>query len=210
MGRGCYQNESRDLVIVGNWCPNRCFSNYGECGASDFGEEKTVLMCELRPEMKGKLISNAMLEILSAVKKSTVKGKSVFLYTPDMFNNFYLEAVIEKLPDNPKAYIAVNACVHSFLNAGMSFDELKQKGIREIWFGVESGSVALRQKYNKPSFTNDDISRITDLGRDSEVNICWFLVDGAEDTPQTKLETYQLLREAQPFRFHFSTLSMAA
>jgi len=210
MGRGCYTDERRDLVIVGNWCPNKCFRGFGECGASELGQEKSVLMCELRPEMKDKIIDNAMLEILSAVKKSTVNGRSVFLYTPDMFNRFYLEAVLRKLPDNPAAYIAVNACVHSFIKANMPFDELRKKGIKEIWFGIESGSQELRNRYSKPYFTNNDVLRITNLGRDAGVNICWFMVDGFEDTPQTRLETFNLMVEAQPFRFHFSPLLKAA
>jgi len=210
MGGGCYTNENRDLVIVGNWCPNKCFSNHGTCGASEIGAEKNVLMCELRPNLDGKLIDNAVFEILKAIDNAIKTGRSVFLYTPDMFNKFYLNAIVKKLPNSPDAYIAVNACVKSFMESGMSFEELHTKGIKEVWFGVESGSESLRDKYNKPSFANKDILKITELGRDAEVNVCWFLVDGDEDTPQTRLETYDLLKEAQPFRFHFSPLSRAA
>lgn len=210
MGSSCYTNERRDLVIVGNYCSNRCFEGLGECGASEFGEEKSVLMCELRPELDSKIIDNATVQIRAAITLSVREGREVFLYTPDMFNKFYRDAVLKKLLPNPNAYIAVNACVHSFIESGWDFESLKSLGIKEIWFGVESGSKKLRDKYNKPNFDNSNIERLTVLGRDAGVNICWFLVDGDLDTDGTRLETFTLLKEAQPFRFHFSPLRKAA
>ena len=89
------------------------------------------------------------------------------------------------------------------------WDFLSRKGIKEVWLGVESGNKSLRDKYTKPSFTNKEIVEITEQGRKNNVNICWFLVDGDEDTDKTRLETYQLMKEAQPFRFHIGELQRA-
>jgi radical SAM superfamily enzyme YgiQ (UPF0313 family) len=206
MGGGCYLNEKRDLLVVGNYCENNCFPKHGGCASAQDDEIKDVLMCELRPDFDEPLISRPLETIIKRKEKCFKEGKSLFLYTPDMFNEFYFEHILSKLPNDQSVYLCINACVNSFLKRA-NWQDLYSVGIREIWFGVESGSRQLRDLYNKPKFSNQDIIEITEKGRDLGINCCWFLVDGVEDTNDTRLETYNLLKKAQPFKFHFSPLN---
>lgn len=206
MGRGCYKNEKRDLLIVGNRCVNNCFPQHGGCASAKDEMLKDSLMCELRPEFPEPLIHDHMRQIKKAIDRAGEVGKSLFLYTPDMFEEFYFNNVLMKLPKNHGVYLCVNGCVSSFLKRA-KWPELYSRGIREIWFGVESGNPELRNLYNKPEFDNEDLIAITEKGRDIGINVCWFLVDGIEDTAETRLETYHLMVRAQPFKFHFSEVS---
>lgn len=208
MGGSCYTNNQRDLLVVGNYCENDCFPRHGGCASAVSVMEKPSEMCELRPTMPDKIITKALEKINTLIEKSTKKGNSVFLYTPNMFSDFYFKKVLSKLPNrNGNTYLAINGCVRSFVDkTKLDWKSLHEKGIREIWLGVESGNVKLRDIYNKPKFTNEEIVRITKEGRNNKINVCWFLVDGEEDTDKTRLETYSLMKEAQPFRFHFSPI----
>lgn len=206
MGAGCYVNERRDLLVIGNYCENNCFPIHGGCASSKDEALKDTTMCELRPECDDPFLVS-MDQIKNAINNAIGKEHSIFLYVPDMFNDLYFNHILAKLPDNPKAKIAINGCVKTFKEKA-DWEELKRKGIYEVWLGVESGSKKLRKIYNKLPFSNKDIAKITEKGRSIGVNICWFLVDGEEDTQETRLETYTLLREAQPFKFHFSALQV--
>lgn len=205
MGGGCYINPHRDLLVVGNHCENNCFPLHGGCASAQDDELKDTLMCELRPENEEKFLVS-MDQIEEAIRKATNRGNSIFLYVPDMFSDLYFENVLSKLPDNPDAKIAINGCTKTFIDK-VNWEDLKRKGIYEIWLGVESGNKHLRDIYNKPKFHNSDLVTITEKGRETNINICWFLTDGSEDTDSTRLETYNLLVEAQPFKFHFSPVT---
>jgi radical SAM superfamily enzyme YgiQ (UPF0313 family) len=85
--------------------------------------------------------------------------------------------------------------------------DLYQKGIREIWLGVESGDPELRHRYGKLPFENEEVVQITETGRKVGINVCWFLVDGPDDTGATRLKTYDLMRKADPFRCHIGPLA---
>lgn len=209
MGGSCYRGENRELFYVGGWCENNCFQEYGGCEASAVGEiTKTHETCEMKPEDPEPLRLQALEESNTAIDEATKNRKDIFLYVPDMFSDFYFEEFFLKLPPRDKdTYIAVNACIPTFLkNVGSNWELLTNRGVKEVWFGVESGNKDLRKSYNKLPFENSDVIRITDEGREAGVNVCWFLVDGDEDTDQSRLDTYALLKKAQPFRTHIGEL----
>ena len=207
MGGGCYRGMNREMVVVGAWCENECFSQFGGCEASMSGDiTKPTANCELRPEEPTRL-SMTIDAVVKAIAESTEKGRELFLYTPDMFQEFYLKECFWQLPDQAeRTYLAVNAGVRSFIDSGIGFGELTRRGIREMWVGVESGSPVLRERYGKPAFTNDEVFWLTDEGRKNGVNVCWFLVDGVLDTDASKLETYNLMRRCEPYRVEIGTL----
>ena len=72
---------------------------------------------------------------------------------------------------------------------------------------MESASKYLRDKYFKIPFTNNEVRKITEQGQKANINICWFLVDGAEDTVETRLETYQMIKDCDPYRVHIGELT---
>lgn len=208
MGGGCYRSVSRELFYVGGYCENQCFSKYGYCEASsDVDPTKTHDTCELKPEYKERDVKPIGV-VNAAVAEATEHGKEIFLYTPDMFSDFYFEECFTKLPNrNDRTHICINACVRTLIDKlGYDMLSLKDKGIREVWVGVESANPALRDKYDKPSFTNEELEKLTIAGRISGVDICWFLVDGCEDTDKTRLETYNLIKDVEPFRLHVGQL----
>lgn len=208
MGAGCYRSVNRELFYVGGYCENKCFPKHGYCeAASDADVTKAHDTCELKPEYKGKDCV-AIGQINKAVEDATKQGKDIFLYNPDMFSDFYYDACFEKLPNrNGQTYISVCAGVRTITDRiGENLQLITAKGIKEVWVGVESANSKLRDLYDKPKFTNDEVVKLTKLGRELGLNICWFLVDGCEDTDETRLETYNLIKEAEPFRIHIGQL----
>lgn len=205
MGAGCYRVLNRNLFFVGGYCENGCFKNHGGCEASSqFDAVKTEAHCELKPESKQ--IMKSMETINRAVEVATEDNKSIFLYVPDMFSDIYYEKCFRLLPKrNGSTYIAINASVRELFDK-RNWQEIYEKGIREIWIGVESASIELRNKYFKVPFTNEEVLTITDEGQKSGINICWFLVDGIEDTSETRLQTYQMIKKADPYRAHIGQL----
>lgn len=206
MGASCYRVHNRNLFFVGGHCENSCFRSHGGCEASsEFEAVKTEVHCEIRYQDKMKMVS--MEKISEAVKSATEKGKSIFLYTPDMFSDTYFSQCFQKLPrSNGDTYIAINAGVRTFFDRKVDWADILSKGIREIWIGVESASPILRNRYFKQKFTNDEVLKITADGMKAGVNICWYLVDGVEDKDETRLKTYQLIKKGSPFRAHIGQL----
>jgi len=206
MGSGCYRVPDRELFFAGGYCENGCFRDHGGCEASSqFKAVKTEAHCELKPD-DDLTFPKTMAEINKAIDEATSKGKTIFLYTPDMFSETYLEGILAKLPErNGSTYIAINASVRNLVDR-VDWAEVYKKGIREIWMGVESASLDLRNKYHKIPFTNEEVLKVTKEGEETGINICWFLVDGAEDTTETRLQTYQMIKEADPYRTHIGNL----
>lgn len=208
MGGSCYRVEGRELFFIGGWCENDCFQSHGGCEASAIGEvTKEHETCEISPP-DHEMMSHTMAEANNAVQKATSKGKSIFLYTPDMFSDFYFDNCFNRLIDrNGATYISINAGVRTLTDRiGDIWQPLIDKGIKEMWIGVESADVNLRDKYNKPKFTNEEVLEITRKGRLLDINVCWFLVDGDEDTEATRLKTYNLIKQGEPFRIHIGDL----
>lgn len=206
MGRCCYKVGGRVLHYVGGFCENNCFQEFGGCNASVFGEvTKTHETCDLVPQNKE--TGTALGLALKAIDEATKDRNGIFLYTPDMFSTFYWEEFLTKLPvRHDDAKIAVNGCVRTFSDKVSDWKFLKERGITEIWFGVESGNRALRDRYNKPQFENWEVVNVTGQGRLHGINICWFLVTGEVDTPETKLETWNLVCKAEPYRIYVGAL----
>ena len=110
MGSGCYRGEKRELLFVGGYCENSCFQSFGGCDASVMESVKSHETCELKPEAKFKDVM-PIAEVNKAVAIETAKGNEIFLYTPDMFSDFYYHECFEGLSiRNGQTHICVNAC----------------------------------------------------------------------------------------------------
>jgi radical SAM superfamily enzyme YgiQ (UPF0313 family) len=95
----------------------------------------------------------------------------------------------------------------TFTAGGESLLELLQEaGVREVWFGVESADEGLREKYNKPPFTNQQLKKITRELQKAGIFCCWYLVVGFEDTAETIQATVNLVKEVKPSRIFITDL----
>ncbi len=100
-----------------------------------------------------------------------------------------------------KGYFCIETTVLSLAEKGKDFFRLlKKAGIQEVWLGVESGSSELRNKYNKPPFTNQQLETVIAGLKRAGIACCWYLVVSAEDTEQTIKQTVDLVKEAKPDR----------
>ena len=206
MGGGCRFMKNRETIYAGGKCENNCFSHYGGCNASDDVAVKQIETCEYKSENHDIMLLSIS-EINQRIEEFTKQGKSIFLYTPDMFSKFYFGRLFKKLPDrNGNTFIAVNAGVRTFKQRKFPFEEMRSKGIFEIWIGVESADLNIRNKYGKPMFSNADVIKLTKEAKKYEINVCWYLVDGKEDTAESRLLTYNLIRECNPFRVNVEQL----
>lgn len=206
MGGGCRIMHNRETIYAGGKCENHCFSHYGGCNASDDIAVKQSETCEYKTPNKDIMLLT-MEEINQRIEELTKDGKSIFLYTPDLFSKFYFQRLFKKLPNrNGNTYIAVNAGVKSLKQKRCPFGEIRAKGIYEIWIGVESADLNIRNKYGKPKFSNEDVLFITENAKTWGINVCWYLVDGKEDHIQSRIMTYELIREARPFRVNIEQL----
>ena len=115
MGGSCYKDDTRELLVVGNYCENNCFPTNGGCASVI--TDKVDTRCELRPETEEKAIPNVLQTVNDFVENATKRSHSAFLYTPDMFNSFYFSEVLSQLPSrNGNTYIAINGCVRTFID----------------------------------------------------------------------------------------------
>ncbi|KKK56716.1 hypothetical protein LCGC14_3061740, partial [marine sediment metagenome] len=207
MGAGCRRTANRETVFVGGYCENTCFANHGGCEASsELDAVKTDLHCELKPDSHEPMVLS-IAEMMSQIDSAGQNRKSTFLYTPDMFSKTYFRACFLKMPDREGSVsIAINAGVRTLVDSGCDWTEIRKKGITEVWLGVESATKALRDKYCKPDFTNAEVVKLTREGREAGIDVCWYLVDGLEDTDETRLATLQLIKDGDPFRIHIGDI----
>jgi hypothetical protein len=206
MGGGCRDIANRETIYAGGKCENHCFSHYGGCNASDSLAIKQQETCEYKA-LSHDILLMSIEDINNEIEYFTKQGKSVFLYTPDMFSDLYFKVLFKKLPSrNGNTYIAINAGVSTLKNHINNMNEIKKKGILEVWIGVESASKEIRDKYSKPDFNNEDVIAITKEGKRLGINVCWYLVDGKEDTEVSRLATYNLIKEGNPFRINVEQL----
>ncbi len=206
MGGGCRNITNRETIYAGGKCENHCFSHHGGCNASDALITKQQETCEY------KMASHEVLlipvdEINEKIEHFTKQGKSVFLYTPDMFSDIYFDPLFKKLPSrNGNTYIAINAGVRTLKDKIKNMRVIKDKGILEIWIGVESADPDIRDKYCKPCFSNQEVIELTQEAKKLGINICWYLVDGKEDNESTRLATYNLIKKGNPYRINIEQL----
>jgi NifB/MoaA-like Fe-S oxidoreductase len=206
MGGGCRNIFDRETIYAGGKCENHCFSHHGGCNASDALAIKQQETCEYKTSSHEVLLMS-MNEINEKIDKFTQRGKSIFLYTPDMFSDLYFETLFKKLPSrNGNTYIAINAGARTLTDHIEDMELIREKGIHEIWIGVESADPEIRKRYCKPDFTNEEIIELTTKAKRLGINICWYLVDGKEDSESTRLATYNLIREGNPFRINIEQL----
>jgi radical SAM superfamily enzyme YgiQ (UPF0313 family) len=206
MGGGCRFFKNRETIYAGGRCENNCFSHYGGCNASYDIAIKQKETCEYKTDNHGIMLLSID-EINRMVEDHTRNSKTIFLYTPDLFSKFYFRNLFKKLPErNGNTYIAVNAGVKTLKQRKFPFEEIRSKGIFEIWIGVESADLYIRNKYGKPKFSNSDVKYITEEAKKHGIEVCWYLVDGKEDDSQSRLATYNLIRECKPFRVNIEQL----
>lgn len=208
MGGGCRRTANMETVFAGGFCENSCFQRWGGCEASaEFEVVKTDAHCEIKPESPEILVKSAQ-QINADIYRIVTRGKLVFLYVPDLFSDTYFKCLFPHLVSrNGSTYISTNAGVRTLADKVQgNWPFVFDKGIREIWMGVESASLELRRLYGKKDFTNAEIVDLTKTGREAGINISWYLVDGPEDTDKTRLDTYQLIKEADPYRVHIGNL----
>jgi hypothetical protein len=183
------------FLFAGGKCDNNCFAKYGGCNVH-----------KERPEDQKEL---SWEEVDFRLGKFFGQGeKEVFLYTPDLFSDHYYESIYQHLPcyEGGFGYIAVNAGVRSFIDRKIDPKELIDHGIREIWFGVESGSKFMREKYGKPNFTNAEVAFITKELQRFGIHACWYLLDSKDDSEFSRLAAYELIRECEPYRIRIWAL----
>lgn len=206
MGGGCRNIPNRETIFAGGKCDNNCFSNHGGCNASDDVATKEEPTCEIMTDQHDVMLM-PIDEINADIDEMTDIGKSIFLYTPDLFSDYYFDGLLNKLPDrNGNTYIAVNAGVRSLVDRKIDFKVLHDKGIREIWIGVESAIPEIRNIYKKPAFTNEEVIQLTQQGKLSGINVCWYMIDGKEDDEKSRSAAFQLIKEGNPFRVNVEQL----
>jgi len=176
------------FLYAGGECKNHCFANYGGCLVHT---PKTT-----------EILSSE--EIAYQLGLLTSKHEQAFVYTPDMFSDLYYKSVFLELPfydgGFPGAYIAVNASVRTLIDKVKDFSDLLDRGIREVWFGIESGDELMRKKYGKPNFSNSEVAFTTKELQRFGIHACWYLLDSKDDTDSSRLATYELIRECEPYR----------
>lgn len=171
-------------------CSNGC----GYCGS---GSDKHFI--EDWDEM---LLDEMARRILAA------KGRKTWLFVLDFFDSMNLD-IFEALPLQNFTPLTVEGCVQTFvknyLNQNRILD-LANKGVKDIWFGVESASPALRDEYQKPSFTNMELADSMRALNNYGIAVHWYLVHGPRDTQRTVLDTNELMRALEPSGVWYSKL----
>lgn len=184
------------MIYAGGACNNSCFIRYGGCGVH-------------RKHNNGNhLLSRSPAKINAAVTSELILHNPAFIYTPDMFSGLYYKTLFTNLEERSFGYIGINASVVTLkqrLAEGLKMSDIVKKGIKEIWLGIESGSLAVRKDFNKPHFTNEDVIEITHLGTEYGINMCWYLID-TPDNPTAEKETYKLIVKGKPYRVRISQL----
>jgi radical SAM superfamily enzyme YgiQ (UPF0313 family) len=137
------------------------------------------------------------------------KNKKTWLFVLDFFDDSNID-IFNALPNQNETPLTIEGCVALFYkNYINKIEELYKKGIREIWFGVESANEKLRDSYSKPKFTNEQLREICQKLRAGSINYSWYLVHGPEDTTKTFEETNELTRELSPSLVWYSQLNYA-
>jgi radical SAM superfamily enzyme YgiQ (UPF0313 family) len=184
-------------IHLDNFCRNQCFKGYGGCPTGFYRD--VINIPEIIDKVKGLIQENPTVRIfLDAPNFLDVPDR---LELPDEKENQHILLLREIIKAGIKPYLRIETTVRSLLDAPTSFyDFLRKAGVREVWTGVESASLELRNKYEKPYFENSQLVEITGaLGR-AGVRCGWYLVVGFEDSEQSIQATINLIHEARPHR----------
>ncbi|HLM84163.1 MAG TPA: hypothetical protein VK254_03065, partial [Candidatus Bathyarchaeia archaeon] len=177
-------------IFLDKFCRYQCFQNYGGCPSS-FNRE--VMNIHLVIQMiREALEKNAKARIfLDAPNFLDVPGRRRL---PDEEDNQHIEILKEIIKREIKPYLRIETTVCSLAGAPVSFYEfLREAGVQEVWMGVESGSLELRNKYEKPYFTNNQLVEITGAQGRAGIRCGWYLVVGFEDSDESIQETIDLI-----------------
>ena len=197
-----------NVINVRNACSHFCFAKYRSpgisesacdngCGCSPADIDHHVLKIE--PTSLGHLPREI----------ARFQNRKTWVFVLDFFEDVNVD-VFEALPYQNTTPLTVEGCVHFFYKDYLDkIDELYKKGIREVWLGVESANADLRDSYNKPSFTNEQLKEICRKLRAGGIGYSWYLVHGPEDTPKTYEQTNELTRELMPDLVWYSQLNYA-
>jgi hypothetical protein len=184
-------------IYLDNFCQYQCFQNYGGCPSS-FNRE-VINSRSVITAIEEALEQNPKARIfLDAPNFLDVPGRRAL---PGEEDNQHIQILKEIIEKGIKSYLRIETTVCSLLNAQKIFyDFLRQAGVREVWMGVESASIKLRNKYGKPYFENRQLVEITGaLGR-AGIRCGWYLVVGFEDSDKSIQATIDLIYEARPHR----------
>lgn len=171
----------------------KCFKGFGGCP-----------VIARKPKID---IKKVIKEIKVLIKKKP--DVRISLDSPNFFdipggaeeNSKHSELLQAIINEGVKGYFCVETTVLSLAEKDKDFFRLlKKAGIQEVWLGVESGSSELRDKYNKPPFTNRQLKTVTAELKQAGIACCWYLVIGTEDTEQTIRQTVDLVKKAKPNR----------
>lgn len=185
-------NRAMKMLFVGNSCKNNCFAKYGGCDVHKEYESHFPISID---------------QINAKIREYAQQHTPVFVYTPDIFSDVYFEPLFKKLEKAEGGHVAVNASVRTLTDKIKNFGEILEHGITEIWLGVESGSLKIRNRYGKPRFTNKEVLAITNECKRYGIKICWYLINGPEDDDRAKLLTYNLMVKGNPSQFRFAKVN---
>ena len=184
-------------IYLDKFCRYQCFQNYGGCPSS-FNVE-IINISKVIKEIKEVIGQNPEARIfLDAPNFLDVPGRRVL---PDEEDNQHINILKEIIKTGIQPYLRIETTVRSLLDTPADFYEfLFRSGIREVWMGVESASLKLRNKYEKPYFENSRLVEITNALRRAGIFCGWYLVVGFEDSDESIQETINLIHEANPDR----------
>jgi hypothetical protein len=197
-----------NVINIRNECGHYCFEKYRNpnisesacdngCGCAPADIDHHVL------KLESVKLNNLKNEI------SRFKNTKTWLFVLDFFEDCNTD-IFEVLQYQNETPLTIEGCVAFFYkNYIDKIEELYKKGIREVWFGVESANEKLRDSYNKPKFSNDQLKEICQKLKAVGINYSWYLVHGPEDSSKTYEETNILTRELMPQLVWYSQLSLS-
>jgi hypothetical protein len=187
--------------MVRNECSHKCFQAYRSPNPSDSRCEGGCGYCR-----SGMLFSQEPvgLDVINDVIAQ--QTEATWLFVLDFFESRNLD-IFEAMGKQYKVPLTVEGCVRTFhQNYLDKVWDLKEKGVKEIWFGVESSSEELRNSYTKPHFTNEQLAEIMKRLKQADIDVCWYMTFGPEDTWQTVHDNNCFIDELKPKKAWYSCL----
>lgn len=190
--------DGYETIFLDDFCRWQCFKGYGAC-PSTF-ERQVINIPEIIIQIQGILRKKpeAKIHLKAPNFLGDLETKKVIPREVESQHIKLLKAIIEK---GIQTYFCIETTVYSLVDRESDFYHfLREAGIQEVWLGVESGSKKLRDKYNKPPFTNQQLEKITHRMQKQDLFCCWYLVVGFEDSGYTIRKTVDLIKKVKPDR----------